>query len=406
MQGLMVSWWRRACSATLVLVATALSIAACGGGGGVGEGGTGTFVSGPISGFGSVHVGGIRFDDSRLSAAQSEDDDDDDVSLTQLQQGMVIAVEAAAVSTDAAGVQRAVADRIVVAGSLLGPVTDVNWLLRRLRVLGLPVRFNAATVFDEALREQVRQQLGLVGLVVEVWGYVDRSAGDVPEYVATYMRLAQDAPFYKARGFVREVDDGLVRLGDQTFDFSGVSGRPSTGDFVRLRVQPGAGSPVWTVTAWASIERTSFGDGRRLEVEGTVTAVVDARNFAVDGVPVVAAQDVAGLALGSYVEVEGTWRAGALRADSVEIKSDDESQDRESEWEGVVSGLNVDQSRFTLTTDSGRQVSVVYNATTTRFKPNGTSASDLANPDRATLEVKGLWHAQSGELRATEIEFE
>ena len=50
MQGLMVSWWRRACGAALVLVATVLSIAACGGGGGVGEGGTGTFVSGPISG--------------------------------------------------------------------------------------------------------------------------------------------------------------------------------------------------------------------------------------------------------------------------------------------------------------------------------------------------------------------
>jgi hypothetical protein len=402
MQGLMVSWWRRACGAALVLVATVLSIAACGGGGGVGEGGTGTFVSGPISGFGSVHVGGIRFDDSRLSAAQSEDGGD--VSLAQLQQGMVVAVEASAVSADAAGVQRAVADRIVVAGSLLGPVTDVNWLLRRLRVLGLPVRFNAATVFDDALREQVRQQLGLVGLVVEVWGYVDRSAGDVPEYVATHMRPAAGAPFYKARGFVRQVDGDLVRLGDQTFDFSGVPGRPSTGDFVRLRVQPGAGSPAWTVTAWAAIERTSFGDGRRLEVEGTVTAVVDARNFAVDGVPVVAAQGVAGLALGSYVEVEGTWRAGALRADSVEIESGDESQDREIEWEGVVSGLNVSLNRFTLTTAGGRQVTVAYNPTTTRFEPSGTSASDLSNG--AALEVKGLWNAQIGELRATEIEFE
>src|SRR5690606_36947233 len=76
-------WSRRPFLAGL---AASLALAACGGGGdgggfastGVGSGGTGMFassvsVSGPIRGFGSIIVNGIRFDDSNASISLGDD---------------------------------------------------------------------------------------------------------------------------------------------------------------------------------------------------------------------------------------------------------------------------------------------------------------------------------------------
>jgi hypothetical protein len=383
------SLWRTLLSA-LALVAFLVS---CGGGGGVGEGGTGSFASGPISGFGSVHVAGIRFDTRGVASVQWEDGEAPPL-LSALQPGMVIAVEAGPIRTDAAGVRRAVAERLVLAGSLRGPVTDVQWLQRRLRVLGLPVRFKGATVFDEVLREQILESSQVREQVVEVWGYVDRSS-IVPEFVATFVASAEGAAFYKARGFVRAVEGDVVQLGDERFDFSAVAGRPAVGDFVRLRVATADPDPAWEVLAWTRIERRSFEEGRALEIEGRVTAVVDANRFSVDGIPVVAAA-VPGLVEGSYVEVEGRWRDGALQASEVDIKSDDELR---SEWEGVVSGLDAGQRRFTLTTEGGQGVVVTYDELT-QF--DGGTAGDLGNGLR--LEVRGT--LRNGILQAGEIEFE
>jgi hypothetical protein len=230
--------------------------------------------------------------------------------------------------------------------------------------------------------------------VVEVWGYVDRSS-IVPEFVATFVASAEGAAFYKARGFVRAVEGDVVQLGDERFDFSAVAGRPAVGDFVRLQVATADPDPAWEVLAWTRIERRSFEEGRALEIEGRVTAVVDANRFSVDGIPVVAAA-VPGLVEGSYVEVEGRWRDGALQASEVDIKSDDELR---SEWEGVVSGLDARQRRFTLTTEGGQGVVVTYDELT-QF--DGGTAGDLGNGLR--LEVRGT--LRNGILQAGEIEFE
>jgi hypothetical protein len=52
-----------------------LSVAACGGDSlvaGVGSGGTGSFASGPISGFASVIVNGIRYDNSQARVIDAD----------------------------------------------------------------------------------------------------------------------------------------------------------------------------------------------------------------------------------------------------------------------------------------------------------------------------------------------
>ena len=77
----------------------ALALVACGGG--VDSGGTGatsSYASGPITGFGSVIVNGVRFDDSLASIS------DDDGTLRQrgdLRLGMSVEIRGSAISTDA-----------------------------------------------------------------------------------------------------------------------------------------------------------------------------------------------------------------------------------------------------------------------------------------------------------------
>ncbi len=91
-------------------------VAGCGGG--VGSGGTGSFASGPITGFGSVIVGGVRFDDS---TALVEDLDGTRRSRDELRLGMTVEIDGSAITTDSSG-SSATAARISFESELSGLV--------------------------------------------------------------------------------------------------------------------------------------------------------------------------------------------------------------------------------------------------------------------------------------------
>src|SRR5690242_2169900 len=88
----------------LQLAAAAALLAGCGGGGGdAGMGGAAasrSFASGPITGFGSVIVNGVRFDNS---TAATTDDDGNAVPATALKLGMQVEVTGGRVSDDVLG---------------------------------------------------------------------------------------------------------------------------------------------------------------------------------------------------------------------------------------------------------------------------------------------------------------
>ena len=92
---------RRAVLGTLA----AVGLAACGGGGdGIDSGGTGgaptqqSFTNGSITGFGSIIVNGVRFDDSQ---AVIVDDEGRSRGRGDLALGMVVDIDAGAIATDA-----------------------------------------------------------------------------------------------------------------------------------------------------------------------------------------------------------------------------------------------------------------------------------------------------------------
>src|SRR3954469_11593651 len=90
--------------AAAAVLATAGALVACGGGGSAsgdasGAGAT-SFASGPISGFGSGIVNGVRFDDTK---AKVSDDDGQAHDRGELRLGMVVEVKAGALSSDDRG---------------------------------------------------------------------------------------------------------------------------------------------------------------------------------------------------------------------------------------------------------------------------------------------------------------
>ena len=116
-------------------------LAACGGGGGetagVGTGGTGSFSVGSVTGFGSVFVNGVRFEDNGARLV----DDDGTVKVlgsddNPLKVGMVVEVTG---SVDDSGTVRK-ATQIAYGAELKGPVTAVDVAAGTFDVFGITVR--------------------------------------------------------------------------------------------------------------------------------------------------------------------------------------------------------------------------------------------------------------------------
>ncbi len=132
------------------LAAAALLLAllhGCGGSGGVDSGGTGgtlpTLAQGPISGFGSIVVAGVHYDESR---AELLDADGAPVPASALALGAVVRIDASAVTTSGTRAD-AVARTVRTQEAVIGPVEAVDAAAGTLRVLGQAVAVNGGT-FD------------------------------------------------------------------------------------------------------------------------------------------------------------------------------------------------------------------------------------------------------------------
>jgi len=368
-----------------------LALAACGGGVETGGTGAGAYFQGPISGFGSIIVAGVRFDDS---AASIEDPDSTVRNRDDLRLGMLVEVESGPIGDDGSGGRAATATRVRLASELLGSVTATDLANARLTVLGQPVRLTPATVIDGVAGGAVGLQ---VGDVVEVFGFSAPSDG----YVATRVARRSAAPTtYRVHGLVHDIDTvaRTLRIGLQVFDL-GVIGVPAglnTGQFVRLTLQTTQIGGRWSVTA-ITVETPSAGDRDEAKVEGLITAFASAAQFNVNGVRVDASTiaTVAGLAEGVQVEVRGRSVAGVLVASSVTIRSDSDVFNEGVDIRDVVAALDTLAQTFTL-----RGVTVFY-GTAPRFD-NGTVA-DLANARR--VRVRGTLSSDGTRVIATRIEF-
>ena len=374
-------------------------------GGGVDSGGTGApalaFASGTITGFGSVIVNGVHFDDR---SAAVRDGDGNARSRDDLRLGMTTDVRGSAVGVDAAGNPASTASSIVFASEIVGPVGASDAAARSLVVLGQTIDVTTGTVFDTSLAGG--QAALAVGNVVEIHARLDAATG---HYVATRIERRSSVAQYALRGIVSSLDRtartfsiGTTRIGYASLAAAAVPATLADGRFVRvsLALAPGAGG-VWNATRIVD-GAAAIVDGEQAHIEGRVSAFTSATQFSVNGTPVDAStaqfpNGSAGFALGRRVEVEGTLVAGVLVARKVEVKSDGGGGGgggEEYEVSGAIASLDTAAKTFVV-----RNVVVSY-AGTVDFR--GGTAADLAVGRE--VEARGMLSADGTRLQATRID--
>lgn len=373
----------------------ALGLAA-GCGGGVDSGGTGigdapTLAVGSITGFGSIIVNGVRFDDRVASVS----DDDRSRTRDDLRLGMRTEVVGSAVSV-VGGVSLATASSIRIRSEIEGPIESIDLAAGQLMVLGQSVLVVATTVIDPGDHAVPLA----VGDLLEVHASLDVAR---TRYVASRIERRAALERHKLRGVVAELDlaGRTLRIGALRIDWSGAAppdpaAALAPGRLLRITL---ATTPAVGTRHALSIasDAPSLVDRDRVEFEGRISSFTSITDFAVDGVPVdgrgaAFEGGAAGLVLGARVEVEGSLRNGVLLASAVELE-DDEGTDQSFEVSGAIESADAAAKSFVV-----RGVFVVWSAST-RFE--GGSPVDLVAG--RPIEVRGRLSADGQRIDATLI---
>lgn len=390
----------------LALIGGVAALSGCGGGGGgagvdgvasVGSGGTGSFSSGAITGFGSIIVNGVRFDDSQ---ARITDDDGVVHNSADLKLGMVVSVVASAVTSAAT----ATASSITFGSELRGPIDSITG--QTLVVLGQTVNVGANTVFDNGITGGLA---GLaVGQIIEVHGFVDPATNTI---LATRIEREATAASLKLQGQVQALNTTAktFTLGTTTISYAGIAGTAlpanlANGLLVRVVLAATPATGTRTALSVRTVERR-IEDHDEAELEGTVTAFTSTASFSVNGVAVDASKAAfpngsAALKLGARVEVKGSTSNGVVMATEVKVENENEVENEEFELHGTVSSLNVTIKSFLV-----RGVTITF-AGAVRFDNGDAAKLSAILGTSATVEVRGTYNAATNTVTATRIKFE
>lgn len=398
-------------------LALGLSVVACGGGdsliAGVGSGGTGSFASGPISGFASVIVNGIRYDVSQARISNSEGAA---ASSSDLKLGMMVDVEGSALVTGN-GLPQADAKVLHFRSEILGPIearADGS-----LTVLGQTVRITSTTVFDAAAPLASLE----AGQVVEIYGLAPGAQGGA--YIATRVERSETADRFRLAGSITALDRAApsLRIGDALISLEAFASSPvlaglEVGQPVRVRLltQRRASDGAWVADRIQGIERT-IPDADAAQVEGLVTAFESSTRFSVDGIPVDASAavfegDASRLALGTRVEVDGAIRDGVLVASAIEIEDEAGASTAPGGGQGGSPGTPVSESPIFLagpveSYDAASSSFIVHGL---RVRFDGSTAFDDGDAggiaDGVYLSIVGRLDSDGSTVLATEIEFD
>jgi hypothetical protein len=379
-------------SRAVALLGAALTatLVACGGGGGSAGTDTsgGAVYQGTISGFGSVIVNGVRFDDG----AASVQIDDDSADRSALKLGMRGEVSGS-VSDD--GTQGS-ASSIVVETAVRGPISAVNAAAGSFVIRGITVSTDTTTVFEGAGSLAALQ----VGQWVEVHGSVDFAARTV-QATRVEVKAPEDIGRIVLFGKATAVTATQFTLGDLTIDTSaarmiGFNGAAvSEGAVVRVRAsQPPVGN-VLQASVVKAVKAPRLLDGTPAAVEGRIQQFKSVSDFLVSGTAVDATNATfqngvaADLAEGKRVVVQGTLANGKLIAKKLRFFRPD--QDGEIRLIGMVSDF--------VSVSSFKVRGVAVDASAARF--DGGTATELMNG--RLVEIKGA--AAGSVVQATEVKF-
>lgn len=387
-----LAWWHWATVAGLA------TLAACGGGSadsisGAASGASATaFTSGAITGFGSIIVNGVRFDDSSATVV---DEDGHALDTSRLALGATVSIESGAVD-HAAG--RAKANAIHLGGEIVGPVSAVDLSASQFTLIGQTIEVNSSTVYDTSLSGGLSAMS--TGAVLAVHAQLDATRA---VYVASRVEVRTDATAYRLGGTISGLDTTAqqFQLGAALISYAGLSPAPTglaNGLAVRVKVQTTPVGGAWVATALKGAG-ISLPDHADAGVHGLITAWTSATQFSVNGVAVDASsatfpQGQTGVVLGARVEVVGTVVNGVLVATSVSVDTGTvHDHGLDHELHGTLSALDATAKTFVL-----RGLVVSYAGVTTW---TGLTEGTLSNGLR--VEVQGNLAADGTTVAATRI---
>jgi hypothetical protein len=377
----------------LPVIALATLAVACGGGYGGGSSyTTGTAAPagvsvGAITGFGSVHVNGRKFETTSTSISI------DDSAGTQAELHVGDVIEVRGHHDSASG--KDVADQIQMHSNVQGPLQSIDAATLTLVVMGQTVVVSAATSFDDAISPASVAGLA-TGDILRVSG-MPAADGSIQatrierKPTGSALRVVGTASGVDATAKSLHVNALLVDFGNA--ELSGfAAGGPKDGDLVK------ASGTSLDATGALMATKLELRTGKELrgdangesEVEGLVTRFASATDFDVAGRPVTTTSTttfsggaVGDLAANLRVEAEGSTDAnGVLVATRVKIE-------READTRLLAQADAVDATAGTVTM-LGVTVSVTA---TTRFEDHGpTHVNTFGLADVHTgdwLEVRG-----------------
>ena len=333
----------------LLLAGLPTVLLACGGGSGGGNEGGGPIVGidrggvtisqGPINGFGSVIVNGVRYSTTGASITI----DDRPGTEADLRAGQVVRVEGTVDATGTSGTARSIAFN----DDVEGPVQSIDAAAAQLVVLGQTVQVGRSTSFDDSISPRSLEGLA-VGDRVEVSGLVNADG----LISATRIERKPALATVEVKGSASAVDSNARRFSINllTVDYSTAqlsnfaAGAPVNGDLVEAHGSLNAAGVLIATRLErrsASLEGTTDDSA---DLEGLVTRYVSSVDFDVagqrvttTGTTVYQGGGAANLALGANVEVEGGFDANArMIASRIEFR-------RESNVEisALVDSVNV-----------------------------------------------------------------
>ena len=380
-----------------------LFLVACGGG--VDSGGTGgnatSFVSGPITGFGSVIVNGVRFDDSVASVSDAEGTGR---SRDDLKLGMTVELRGSGITTDSSGASTGTAASIVYGSAILGPIVMIDLTGASLIVLGQTVNVLTTTVFDASLGGALSALAN--GDVVEVYALFDAATN---RYNATRIERKASATSFQLRGVVAALDAvarsftiGTERISYATLAASEVPAGLANGSFVRVDVQTTLVGGVRSALRFRN-GASQPQDRDEVRIEGLISAFTSSANFSVDGRAIDASKaafpdGTAGLAVGVRVALEGMVSSGSVSATQVEIRSQAEVENNGFELRGSITSIDRANRTFVL-----RGVTVDYSGPLgpVEYKDGNEATLNSA----VNVRVRGRLSSDGTRLVATRIEF-
>ena len=388
-----------------LLLAAALS-SGCGGGGGSDSNAPArsSFTSGPISGFGSIIVNGVRFD---ISRARVVDDEGRVRTEGDLKLGMMAQVQAGDITSSNTGQ----ATQVQIGSVIIGPVDAINTSTRLLIVLGQTIDVADTTVFGPSLPSGPFSIS--VGTVLEIFGMLDTTTG---HYQATRIEANTDATFFKLQGLVSNLDsaDRTFMIGGETISFASLAAGsvPPLSDgkqvTATLQMQPDRNND------WIAIQLTTDASAppvaqSKVKLRGFIASVDSPGHFTINGLPVDASNAAihpknASLVPGAQVKVEGSISNGTVIATKVTVKKgrghgseNDENEDEDDQFElhGAVENLNTSSQTCLV-----RGVPVNFSAAVF----SGGGRNQLASGSR--INVKGKLSSDGTRVEASSISFE